>query len=101
MVIMDQAELRRQLRQQLDETQRDMARLTSLRKPMQYEWAEEEARLKAKVTEINRQLHETRRLVTFPEMFQKVAEARLDLDFISSPTFCASAVTGGCAGLDA
>ena len=71
---MDQAELRRQLREQLDETQREMARLTTLRKRKQYEWAEEEACLKARVTEINRQLHETRRAITFPEMFQKVAE---------------------------
>jgi hypothetical protein len=47
---MDQAELRRQLREQLDETQRELARLTTLRKHKQYEWAEEEARLKAKVT---------------------------------------------------
>jgi hypothetical protein len=80
MVTMDQAELRRQLREQLDETQREQARLMTLRKRKQYEWAEEEARLKAKVTEINRQLHDTRRPITFPEMFQKVAETRLGPD---------------------
>src|SRR5450759_4810894 len=34
---MDQAELRRQLRAQLDETQREQARLATLRKRMQYE----------------------------------------------------------------
>ena len=34
---MDQAELRRQLREQLDETQREQARLATLRKRMQYE----------------------------------------------------------------
>ena len=52
---MDQAELRRQLREQLDETQRELARLATLRKRMQYKWADEEAHLKARVTEINRQ----------------------------------------------
>jgi len=39
----------------LDETQREQARLATLRKRMQYEWADEEARLKAMVTQINRQ----------------------------------------------
>jgi hypothetical protein len=34
---MDQAELRRQLREQLDEAQREQARLATLRKRMQYE----------------------------------------------------------------
>ena len=71
---MDQAELRRQLREQLDQTQREQARLATLRKRMQYEWAEEVACLKARVTEINRQLHETRRAINFPEMFQKMAK---------------------------
>jgi hypothetical protein len=54
--------------------------LATSRKRMQYEWAEEEARLKARVTEINRQLHETRRAITFPKIFQKVAETRLGRD---------------------
>ena len=71
---MDQVELRRQLREQLDATQREQARLAKLRKRMQYEWAEEEAPLEARVTEINRQLHETRRAITFPLMSQKLAE---------------------------
>jgi hypothetical protein len=57
-----------------------LARLAISRKHMQYEWAEEEARLKAKVNEINRQLRETRRAVAIPEMFQKVAETRLRPD---------------------
>jgi hypothetical protein len=77
---MDQVELRRQLLQQLDETQREQAQLATLRKRMQYEWVEEESRLKARVTEINRQLHATRRAITFPEMFENVAETRLGAD---------------------
>ncbi len=77
---MDQAELRSQLRAQLDEAQRDLAKLTTLRKRQQYEWATEEENLKARINEINRQLSQLRRAVTFPEMFQKVAEMRLGPD---------------------
>ena len=45
---MDQAELRRQLREQLDQTQREQARLATLRKRMQYEWAEEHGTVKVR-----------------------------------------------------
>ncbi len=72
--------MRSQLRAQLDEAQRDLAKLTTLRKRKQYEWAEEEENLKARISEINRQLSQLRRAVTFPEMFQKVAELRLGPD---------------------
>ncbi len=77
---MDQAELRSQLRAQLDEAQHELAKLTTLRKRQQYEWATEEENLKARISEINRQLSQLRRAVTFPEMFQKVAEMRLGPD---------------------
>jgi ribosomal protein S4 len=76
----DQAELRSQLRAQLDEAQRELAKLTTLRRRKQYEWAAEEENLKARINEINRQLSQLRRAVTFPEMFQKVAEMRLGAD---------------------
>jgi hypothetical protein len=36
--------------------------------------------VRARVTEINRQLHETRRTVMFPEMLEKVAETRFETD---------------------
>ena len=73
---MDQAELRRRLLEQLDQTPREQARPANFRERMRYEWAEEQARLKAKVTEISRHLRETPRSISFPEMFQKVGETR-------------------------
>ena len=81
---MDQAELRRQLRAQLDDAQRDLSTLASHRKKMQYQWAQDEENLKTRITEINRQLSQLRRAITFPEMFHKVAEARLGPDAYSA-----------------
>ena len=40
---MDQAELRRRLQEQLDETQREQVRLATTRKRVLCQWAEEES----------------------------------------------------------
>jgi hypothetical protein len=48
-VEMDQAELRRQLRTQLEDVQREFDQAVAEHKRLQHEWAEDEIRLKAKV----------------------------------------------------
>jgi hypothetical protein len=75
---MGQTELRRHLRTQLEEAQREFDQAVAEHRRRQSEWAEDERRLKAKVAEIYRLIDATGRAVTFLEMYRQVAEERLE-----------------------